>query len=336
VRKEQVLEMREQLRDHPELPLRSKHCGRTRYQKTVQLMTAGGAAWWHGVVCCRARVCPSCHVARRFKLAGEVNHVVNEREGETSAQSYLATFTVRHHTADPVTITRQVRHAWRAVLQSRGWQTFRKRHGTEWIAAEEITFGDNGYHPHIHALLMPRQPLAVLDETWQVDGGGRLEVEGLLCDLWSRAVERKLGAEHAPDARYAVDVRECDASQYLTKIGLEMTDPTQVKGCNALELLASGQVDRYMELQASRTRARDITFSRGLRDIREAMPAHGEMAELAEVSGSDWGLMYHRMGWRGPLAVAMAARDPETAQRAIADVLHGKMPSKAQRDDSPT
>lgn len=327
--------MREQLREHPSLPLRSRLCGRTRYTKRVQLVTAGGSAWWQGVVCCRARVCPSCHAARRFKLAREVDYVVNEREGETRKQSYLATFTVRHQAADPVSITRQVRHAWRYVLQSRAWQRFKQETGCQWIAAEEITFGANGFHPHIHALLMPQRALRAHGQVSPLWAAHELEAEGLLRDLWERAVTRKMGDSHTPDAWHGVDIRECDSAQYLTKLGLELTDPAQVKGSSALELLTSGQVDRYIELQQSRTRARDVTFSRGLAGIRDAMPKSAEIAELADISGSDWGTMVHRTGWQGVLAVAMASRDPESAAAAIHEVLHyGRLPRKAPRADT--
>lgn len=329
MRKEQLWELRERLREHPATPERSRHCGRTRYQKRVQLVTAGGTAWWQGVLCCRARVCPSCHAARRFQLAREVDFVVNERESEARTQSWLATFTVRHSASDPVSLTRQVRHAWRYVLQSRAWQTFKSEHRCEWIAAEEVTYGDNGFHPHIHALLMPRKPIVSYGDDWPEFMQGETEAESLLRELWERAVRRKVGEQHAPDARHGVDMRPCDSSQYLTKLGLELTDPSQVKGSSALDLLVSGKVDKYMELQRSRARARDITFSRGLRGIRDSMPKSGEIAELADISGSEWGLMLHRTGWRGVLAVAIASKDPETAQHSIAEVMAGRMPKTA-------
>lgn len=346
LRKERVYELREELRRRPELPVRTRHCGVTRYQKRVQLVTAGGTAWWAGVVCCRARVCPTCHVARRFKLAREVEHVVLERETETRAQSYLATLTVRHSAEDPVSITRDVRKAWRLVLQSRAWQRLRAEHQLEWIAAEEVTHGKNGYHPHVHALLMPRKPLAQWDEptdeqgervaSWLYDTGvaGRYHAEVVLAEQWKRAVARAMGPGHEPSGAHGVDFSECDAPGYLTKIGLELTDPSVVKGSSALELLASGHVDRYLELQLSRTRARDLTFSRGLRAIRESQPSTGEVAELAELSGTEWGRIVHRAGWRGPLAIAMASRDPESAHAAIREVVHhGRLPNPARRDD---
>lgn len=333
MRKEQLWELRERLREHPGTPERSRHCGRTRYQKRVQLVTAGGTAWWQGVLCCRARVCPACHAARRFKLAREVDFVVNERESESRSQSWLATFTVRHAASDPVSLTRQVRHAWRYVLQSRAWQNFKQEYSAEWVAAEEVTYGANGFHPHIHALLMPRKPIEAYGDGWPEWMQGENAAEGLLRDLWERAVRRKLGDAHAPDARHGVDMRPCDSSQYLTKLGLELADPGNVKGSSALELLVNGHVDKYIELQRSRTRARDITFSRGLRGIRDAMPKSGEIAELADISGTEWGVMMHRTGWRGVLAVAMAAKTPETAERAISDVMQGRMPQKSKRDD---
>lgn len=325
--------------------MRLRQCGAVRYQRTVQLLTAGGAvAWWQGVICCRARVCPPCFVARRFGQALEIEHTVTERESETRQQSYLATFTVRHSAADPVSLTRDVRAAWRFLLQSRAWRTFVKEHQLEWVVAEEVTRGEKGWHPHMHAMLMPRRPfrryagrhasdphrvdMVTIDgveravpvapsPVWEAAGvAGELESYVLLRDLWERAVRRKLGPEHAPDARHGVDVRPCDSAAYLTKLGLELADPAVVKGRSPLAMLEAGDVDRYMELQMSRSRARDITFSRGLAGIRDSMPAGEPPAELLELVGSDWFVLRSR-GWEKPLEVAERAKDPESAAAAF-------------------
>jgi hypothetical protein len=301
--------LREELRQHPLAPLRLSHCGALRYQRSVQLLTAGGAtAWWQGVVCCRARVCPPCFVARRFQQALEIEHTVRERERETQKQSFLATLTVRHQSADPVSLTRKVRVAWRDLLQSRAWRVFTKDYGLEWIVAEEVTRGDNGWHPHMHALLMPRKAID-LQNVWT-------SLAPHMHDWWCRSVKRKIGAEHEPSREHGCDLRPCDSAEYLAKLGLELADPAMVKGRSPLALLAAGERDQYMELQMSRSRARDITFSRGLGGIRESMPEGEPPAELLEIAGSDWGLMRHR-GWDKPLEVAEAAKDPESAAVAL-------------------
>ena len=297
-------------------------------------MTTGGAAWWQGVVCCRARVCPTCFIARRFKLANEIEYTVHERERETRRvahaekreppQSMLCTLTVRHHMGDPVDLAKQVRSAWRSLLQTRWWRSFRDRHGIEFVVAEEVTRGDNGWHPHLHALLMPRTAIDLEEGPLWKQESGYSPAESDIYELWCEVVEKKLGEAHVPNREHGIDLSPCDSAAYLTKLGLELADPAAVKGASPLALLQDGRIDEYMTLQQSRTRARDVTWSRGLKDIRESMPkSSGEPALLAELRGSEWGQLVHA-GWKVPLEVAEEATDPEAAAAAIARALKKK------------
>jgi hypothetical protein len=318
LRRIEAWSLREDLREHPRAPARLRHCGVYRYATTVQLLTSGEGRWWHGVIQCRARVCPPCFVARRFRNAAEIEHVVTEREAETQKQSFLATFTVRHHAHDPVSLTKGVRAAWRRMLQSRRWQTFREDFGLEWIVAEEVTRGENGWHPHLHALLMPRKRIDP-DDVWSQAYDFHA--------WWSRAVTKQLGKEHAPSREHGCDLRACDSAAYLTKLGLELSDPSMVKGRSPLDLLDHGEIERYLDLQLSRTRARDITWSRGLKGIRDAMPEPAPPAELAAITGTEWGRIRHQ-GFAVPLEIAEHATDPEAANEAIARALAGESPAR--------
>lgn len=339
LRRVDAWELRERLRGHPAMPARSaRHCGHTRYMREVELRTSGDGAWWHGVVQCRARVCPPCFMARRFRAAHEIEHVATEREAETRCQSWLATFTVRHSAADPVSITRDVRKVWRKLLQSRAWQELRKRYGVEWIAAEEVTRGENGWHPHMHALVMPRVQLGnanpfILEQ--MLDASGNLDwskpvmttpeacaLEGFE-EIWERLVERHLGKDHVPSREHGADFRPCDSAAYLSKLGMELSDPAIVKGRSPLAMLDAGDVDRYVELMLTRSRARDITFSRGLTLIRDTLPIPDEPAELLKLAGTEWTSLLAR-GPLVPLEVADTCDTPETARARVDELLRGK------------
>lgn len=311
--------LREVVREHRLAPQRLRQCGRGRYQTEVTLETNGQGAWWDGVIQCRTRMCPVCFVARRFKLAREIQHTVYERELDTKQQSWLVTFTIRHREGHPVEITRQVRQCWRALLQSRAFRTWSADNQIEWVAAEEVTTGENGWHPHIHTLVMPRTELDWDDGTWFASAW--------IGELWARIVARKMGAEHVPIAPYGCNLSPCDAAEYLAKMGLELADPAMVKGRSPMGLLAAGaagsadELDRYMHLQKHRARARDVTFSRGLTTIRETLPPAPMTAELATVRGSQWTQLLHQ-GWRVPLDVSVGAKDPESAAALLAGLLY--------------
>ena len=299
-------------------PARLRHCGNTRYKREVELQTSGASAWWDGVVCCRSRTCPTCFVARRFKLAREISQVVHEREHETCRQSMLATLTVRHSAGDPVTLPREVRKVWRRMVQSRRWQALKRDYGVEWIAAEEITHGPNGWHPHMHVLLMPRVHL---------DPDDHLNSAFDWHSWWAGLVRKYIGASNEPSREHGCDLQACDSAEYLSKIGLELSDPAMVKGRSPLGLLEHGEIDRYLELQVTRTRARDVTWSRGLKGIREALPKPEPPATLATLQGSEWWLL-RQWGWAVPLDIAERSETPEIAQELVKQALAGKSPAR--------
>ncbi|HVJ24366.1 MAG TPA: hypothetical protein VM756_10570, partial [Burkholderiales bacterium] len=221
----------------------------------------------------------------------------------------LATFTVRHQASDHVSLTREVRACWRSLLQRRKWRLWSKQHGAEWICAEEITRGDNGWHPHLHTLLMPQR---------DIDAE---EAGGEFFEDWHDTVERRLGPEHCPSWEHGVDLRPCDSATYVTKIGLELTDVANAKGRSPLALLedaANGDprgLELYVQLQRERRRARDLSWSRGLKSIRDSLPDRGEPALLLELRGSEWGRL-RQLNALAALTVAEQA-EPELARAAV-------------------
>lgn len=301
--------LREQVRDHRLAPRRLRHCGRTNYRKLVTLQIGGGAAWWNGVVRCRARTCPVCWVARRARAAQEIAHVAKSwRALHPDSPHYFATLTVRHSVADDFSLAREVRACWRVLLQRRKWAKLWAEHGAQWIAAEEVTIGEHGPHPHMHILLLTKSHGLPC----------YLETANDLFEAWAAIVEQRLGALHTPDGEHGVDLRPCKISDYLTKLGFELADPNVIKGRAPLRLLADGALEPYMQLQDARKRARDITYSRGLKQIREAMPKPAlDAVEVLALSGSKWGLLSSLGAGLAPLEVVQAARTPAAALEVL-------------------
>lgn len=285
--------------EHRLAPHRVKLCGRQRIRTHVDVLHVPGSAWFDGVVKCRTRFCPVCWIARRAKLAHEIKHVVTERTNETRVPPLLATMTIRHAAKDHVSIVRGVRHCWRKHIAGREWQRYRKDHGVEWIVAEEVTLGQNGWHPHLHVLMMPTAKhgdVLARAEWWS--------------ERWCGIVRKQLGMDHEPDPMFGTDLRPCQLTDYLTKLGLELTDAGAVKGRSPLAMLEAGQFDDYATLQDYRHRARDLTWSRGLRSLRDSIPP-GPAPELAfTMRGSEYGRL-HELGAEAVLAVLEGAAKGE-------------------------
>lgn len=275
---------REDLREHPATPDRTRRCGAQRFTKhpEIRCKTEGARthAWWEGDVRCRARICPVCWVGRRAKLAQEITHVAEHwQRTYPKAPAQLATLTIRHSERDPDSIVLGVRKCWRKMLGGRAWLRYKKERGAELIAAEEITLGPHGWHPHMHVLLLSKHPQST--EHFDVD-------KMIWCDRWRGIVGRELGASHVPDYTHGVDLRPCRCEDYLSKLGFELSDAAEVKSRSAFDILREGEIDKYLALQRLRRGHKDVTWSRGLKSIRESMPLREPGNLLYQPNATDW------------------------------------------------
>jgi hypothetical protein len=143
---------------------------------------------------------------------------------------------------------------------------------------------------------------AAEDDRQRRDGAALLGSDGFASEYadwwherWSSIVARELGASHVPNRDHGVDLRPCHASEYLTKLGMELTDPGARKGRAAIALLLAGERELYVQLQNSRHRCKDITWSRSLTELRKSMPKGAEAVDVLTLRGSE----YERLLQRG-------------------------------------
>lgn len=225
-------------------------------------------------------MCPVCWVGRRAKLAQEITYVAESWQSmHPGSPPQLATLTVRHSEHAPDSIVLGVRRAWRKMLAGRAWQKYKRERGAELIAAEEITLGPNGWHPHLHVLLLSKA--AQSTDLYVAD-------QAAWCERWRSIVQREMGPRYVPDRAHGVDLRPCRAEQYLSKLGFELSDAAEVKSRSVFDLLRQGELDKYLALQKLRHGKRDVTWSRGLAAIRAAMPAREAGDVLYEPGAMDW------------------------------------------------
>lgn len=199
--------------------------------------------------------CPCCQMVIKARRAEEVRTVV---EAHGAGRVAMLTLTIRHGVGDDLKkLRRSLADAWRGFTRGAAYQRFKKRHGVEGaIRALEVTHGDNGWHPHIHVLLLLKRPFDEL-EVFPVDGHDRWVPRdvGWVIDRWSTMVERYVGAAHVPDDSYGVTLTPCRAADYVSKLGLELSDPGvkrgRSKGRTPLQI-ASDFADASAEVRAGR------------------------------------------------------------------------------------
>lgn len=266
--------LRDAWRPHTHRPRIAK-CGWTRAAAAVAVRTVDGSSAYAGLIKCRSKACPVCLAARRSAYASEILRVCEIWQRTQSHHGvYMATFTIRHSNGDALErIGPGVRAAWRRMVSSMAWQNFRGAWGIQYICAEEVTHGDNGWHPHLHVLFLPRR---VLGKTEYRDVATSLFVR------WQAAVIRELGEEYAPE-RIGNDFRPARREDYISKaVGLELADPGTKRGKRfssgrtPVQLLRDfanreSEASRalYLEYESAMSGRRDLTWSRGLRSLRE-------------------------------------------------------------------
>lgn len=140
-------------------------CGWVRISKHVapSVVVADGVAHYAGLqVCGLVWLCPVCAPKIRAARALEIDQTLAvwlDRHGAGSVQ--LWTFTEPHTMGEPLKELREtVRSAYRALCSGRAWMSVKKSFGlAHVIVALDVTVGPNGWHPHLHVIVLGERAL---------------------------------------------------------------------------------------------------------------------------------------------------------------------------------
>ena len=227
-------------------------------------------------VCASVWACPVCSAKITERRRLELGAGTKFWRDEAGGYLLLVTYTLRHNYRDNLSdVLSALLSAYERVHQARWWMDFSDKHRIIGkLRSLEVTYGDNGWHPHIHTLYFL--------------GSGRIprvmSFETALRERWLYQLAR-LGR----DASWAngVDVRMTDEAiaEYIAKYGKESTwtiehemTKTPVKlgkagGRTAFQLLneymfgdeASGRL--FLQYALNFKGKSQLAWSRGLRAI---------------------------------------------------------------------
>lgn len=220
--------LRARLRRVPSCPERTRKCGVVRRTTRAEIVRSrvgnGVSTRWSGMCTCQSiHACPVCADKIRRKRASQIRAAVEQGRLEHPTKRWrMLTVTLRHDVDMPLrALARLVLDGWRKTRQRGTVQRIWKAKVAGTVRAIEVTRGENGWHPHLHLL--------VLTEEWSTEEMRALE------STWSAsvqklAVERRIDATRvAPDARIALrwsSSRQSDRTltrtQYLAKMGWEL------------------------------------------------------------------------------------------------------------------
>lgn len=201
----------------------SKCMGRRAPKQEIQILKSKEHAKAHykGLyVCARLWACPVCAAKiserRRMELVGALESAKSQ-----GLQVKLLTLTVPHGIGDDVTtLLTAIKKAWKATTSNRAGKAVRKLLGVRGtIRALEVTYGQNGFHPHLHVLLFLEQHAS------------NSAVHCLFAPLWQDACV-KAGLPRPSDAHGCRVDDGSKAAAYASKWGLEseMTKSHTKKG----------------------------------------------------------------------------------------------------------
>lgn len=171
--------------------------------------------------------CATCQMQIQQSRAEQLRQAV-DRHGSTKVA--MLTLTIRHGAGDNLRAMRRLlTRAWAGLNRHRAFKRWSTKHGLIGkVRAIEVTHGQrNGWHPHLHVLFffdedVPTATMRAGDgfkKVWDCP-----EFTGLT-DLWIRQVVRIFGEQHRPSRRRALAASLASDGEYISKLGLELSDP---------------------------------------------------------------------------------------------------------------
>jgi Replication protein len=274
-------------------------CGRCIGAQVEVRISSRGRAYARGIVACgRIWTCPTCSIRLQLERAAEVES--GAREWATrGGRLVMLTFTLRHTLSMSLADSFEaVQGGWRAVRNRRSYRRLRSlTFGT--IRSVEVTYGENGWHPHLHVLyFVPAE---------SVDAEVLAAAEAVAAD-WREVMGERAGLLPSVERAVAVTWLGVDTARYVAKIAKEVT-VANGKGSRGPFSLLDGGEDfahegalflEYAEVTEGR---QSIAWSKGLREALgvDARPDSFELLDnegdetdevLARVAQVEWNRMW--------------------------------------------
>ena len=269
-------------------------CGWLRIKENVQVKLHAGRAHYTGVLSCGSVWnCPVCSAKVATRRTGEV-HTVLSKHMESGGGAEFLTLTLPHDMGDALVNTRRIAaDGWKRVQQGRRWRAQVEAVGiTGTIRTLEVTHGKNGWHPHVHSLVLTARPCTEEERAQLLDHA---------FGAWRAAVVKVGQGAPLPHCTTISPVRDVkDVAKYVTKIGaaLEVTQGAAKTGrlsgqrtpfAVLADFLAHGDDDDltvWREWETGMKGARQLTWSRGLKARFQVDEATDEEVATEEVGGA--------------------------------------------------
>ena len=320
--------------DYSRLP-RCRDCGRVAITPggSVAVRESGGVGGFAGLATCGSvwscGVCNAKIMARRHLEIGAAVEVWLQRGGQVA----FGTQTLRHWQGHRLEdLWAALSKAWSKVTTGSSWLRDKKQHGiVGWLRVVEVTFGENGWHVHIHSLLF----LEGSTVATELDA-----LKRSIFGRWSSAL-KALGLPSpligSQDLRLLDGAADEQLATYFTKavhsakrIGLELTasQNKRARGVHQThsvwkfldDVIDLGDADalrHWHEFQRASKGRRQLTWSRGLRELLGLRIEKSDEDVAAEELGTKDNdlVLITAAGWRTVIACRLMVPILETVER---------------------
>ena len=258
----------------------------------LDLVVRDGVSHWAGLKSCASIwSCPVCAAKIAAERIKEIAGVV-QAQLDLGGGAVFLTLTFSHHLGMRLSdlIDRRQR-AWAGLRQSWVWRDFKAEFGTEFVGMREHTWGAvNGWHPHLHAVLLTSRFLAEAE---------RAKWHKAIRTEWLRQLQR-VGLSGTPARACRLDAwnhrKAEDMAGYLAKqLALEVGGGTfkrgREDGLTPWELLdgaidgEAGRLELWQEHEAATFGKHAMFWSKGARKLRPGPEVTDEELAEAEVGG---------------------------------------------------
>lgn len=314
-----------------------RKCGRVRHADVVTVRVSDGVAGYSGLVSCGSVWAdPVCSAKIMSRRAVEVGSMLSLAAAEGLVLGF-GTLTMRHHVGQPLAFLWGAGFkGWRRAISGKAWASAQARHGVVgWVRIWEVTIGLNGWHVHVHFVVV-------------LEAGSDANTLDELCDgmygRWSRGLKAAgLGAPLRRGQDWHIvsgDQAGDDIAEYLSKLGtsggdalgLELThvhpgrsrgflgtDPAWSLLDDYAELGDLGALKLWHEWERASKGKRQLGFSSGFRErFRAGAEKSDEEIAAEELGSSDDDLLaIEADGWREMV------RHPERLSQLLDAAEHG-------------
>ena len=267
---------------------RVRHCGRVTRMKGsgVTVRSRDGIAGYAGLQHCGSVwSCPVCSAQILTHRALEIGSVLGQAVTEGRALGF-GTFTMRHRQGQRLAkLWDSAGRAWGRATSGGSWQRVKLAYGVEgWVRVWEVTDGRNGWHVHVHfVVVLPGDATSAdLDavcrgmyERWSrglVAAG--LEAPRLVGQEWHLATGDGAAGDLA-EYLFKLTEQAAPAADRARSLGLELAHTMPGRSRSDLrtrpvwsvleEAANTGDLSRWQEWEAGSLGRRQVGWSAGLR-----------------------------------------------------------------------